>query len=272
MLDYQDAAYAGLYLDRLARVVDAERAAPSAEAEPWAASRETARWLALWMAFDDIVRVADLKCRATRRERVAREVKAQAGELLRVYEHFKPGIPEFAALLPAAAALWLTRWDRARQTRGREPFSLALKIGSHSALGFAALRLLASLRWLRRRGTRFADEQLMIERWLASVEAGTRADAALGHEIALCGRLIKGYGTTNERGKANLLHVVDHLAQSAALGTPAARAAAIRAARVAALADDAGTAFDLSLKQHGAPARPVPVAPIRFVRRAKVMP
>jgi hypothetical protein len=38
---------------------------------------------------------------------------------------------------------------------------------------------------------------------------------ALGHEIALCGRLIKGYGATNERGKDNLLHVLDHLAQGA---------------------------------------------------------
>ena len=30
---------------------------------------------------------------------------------------------------------------------------------------------------------------------------GTRRHWQLGHEIALCGRLIKGYGATNERGK-----------------------------------------------------------------------
>jgi indolepyruvate ferredoxin oxidoreductase beta subunit len=269
MLDYQDADYASLYLDRMARVVDAERAAPIAGAEPWAASRETARWLALWMAFDDIVRVADLKCRATRRERVEREVKVQEGELLRVYEHFKPGVPELAALLPAPWAQRLTRWDRRRQARGREPFALPLKIATHGVFGFAALRLLASLRWLRRRGTRYAEEQLLIERWLAAVESGLRLDAGLGHEIALCGRLIKGYGSTNERGKANLLHVVDHLAQAVIVGPPAARAAAVRAARIAALADEGGTALDRTLQQHGAPQRPVPESPIRFVRRAK---
>jgi hypothetical protein len=52
----------------------------------------------------------------------------------------------------------------------------------------------------------------LIERWLAAVERGTREHWALGHELALCGRLIKGYGSTNERGKANLLHMIEHLA------------------------------------------------------------
>ena len=47
-------------------------------------------------------------------------------------------------------------------------------------------------RWLRRRGSRFATEQTLIEKWLAGVTAGTKSDWQLGHEIALCGRLIKG--------------------------------------------------------------------------------
>jgi hypothetical protein len=76
-----------------------------------------ARWLALWMAFDDIVRVADLKSRASRWTRVVGEVKATEGDLLRVYDHFKPGMPEFAALLPPRWAVRLQRWDRARVMR-----------------------------------------------------------------------------------------------------------------------------------------------------------
>ena len=63
----------------------------------------------------------------------------------------------------------------------------------------------------------------MIERWLDGVVRGTREHWQLGHEIALCGRLIKGYGSTNERGKENLLHVLDHLATAAA-STPGTRA------------------------------------------------
>ncbi len=266
LVDYQDAAYAALYLDRLQQVLAAERASDPAGANAFAVTREMARWLALWMAFDDIVRVAELKSRASRTQRVRTEVKATDGDIVKVYDHFKPGAPEFAALLPLSLARRVTAWDRGRQAKGRSPWALPLKVGSHSVFGMASLRLLASMRWLRRRGSRFADEQTLIERWLAAVVQGTRTDWRLGHEIALCGRLIKGYGSTNERGKDNLLQVIDHLAAlpGAAAG---ARADAIAAARAAALADDAGTALDAALVRHGAPARPPKEQPIRWMKR-----
>jgi indolepyruvate ferredoxin oxidoreductase beta subunit len=228
--------------------------------------RETTRWLALWMAFDDIVRVAELKSRASRFARVRREVGAADDELLRIYEHFKPGVPEVAALLPATLAARLQRWDRARIARGREPLALPLKLGTHTLHGLAALRLLGSMKGLRRRGQRFAQEQALIERWLGGIEQGLREEAALGLEIARCGRLIKGYGATNERGRDNLLHVLDHLALDAARGNALARAAAVSAACEAALADDAGAALDQALERHGAPARPLKEQPIRWLR------
>ena len=264
VLDYQDAGYAALYVERLARVLAAERAADPASAHGFASTREMARWLALWMAFDDIVRVAELKSRASRARRVRSEVKAGDDDILKVYDHFKPGAPEFAALLPASLAHRVTAWDRRRPA----PWAMPLKVGSHSVVGMAALRLLASLRWLRRRGSRFAEEQALIDRWLDAVVAGSRGDWRLGHEIALCGRLIKGYGSTNERGKNNLLHVIDHLATAPLPdGSPAARASAIAAAREAALADEAGNALDAALLRHGAPPRPVKAQPIRWMKR-----
>ena len=76
---------------------------------------------------------------------------------------------------------------------------------------------------------------------------------------------IKGYGSTNERGKENLLHVLQHLAH----GPVAGAAGAIAAARTAALADDAGKSLDATLLQHGAPARPVKAQPIRWLRQPK---
>ncbi|HEX7382739.1 MAG TPA: indolepyruvate oxidoreductase subunit beta family protein, partial [Burkholderiaceae bacterium] len=235
LVEYQDAAYADLYLRRVERVLGAERAADPEGRHAGALAAEAARWLALWMAYDDIVRVADLKSRASRFERVRREAGARPDELLRVYDHFKPGVPEFAALLPARLAAALQRWDRRRVARGREPFALALALPSHGIGGLLALRALAACKALRRRGSRWAEEQALIERWLTAVERGARLDWALGHEVACAGRLIKGYGTTNERGKANLLHIVDHLACADAMATDA-RATAIAAARTAALA------------------------------------
>jgi indolepyruvate ferredoxin oxidoreductase beta subunit len=216
------------------------------------------------MAFDDIVRVADLKSRASRWQRVKGEVKAGDDDLLRVYDHFKPGASEFAALLPPALAGRVLRWDRKRVLKGKMPWALPLKVATHSVTGMLALRTLASLKWLRVRGSRYANEQAMIDQWLEGVVQGSRRDWHLGHEIALCGRLIKGYGATNERAKENLLHVLGHLAR----GPSATMAAqAIAAAREAALADDAGKALDAMLVQHGAPARPVKEQPIRWVRR-----
>jgi indolepyruvate ferredoxin oxidoreductase beta subunit len=269
VLEYQDARYARLYLERLQRVLAAERAGDADAANGFATTRETARHLALWMAFDDIVRVADLKSRSSRWQRVKGEVKAGDEDLLQVYDHFKPGAPEFAALLPPALSLRLLRWDRRRVLEGKSPWALPLKIGTHSVSGMLSLRVLASLKWLRVRGARFANEQAMIEKWLGGVVAGTRQHWQLGHEIALCGRLIKGYGATNERGKENLLHVLDHLA--GADHPPDENAAAIAAARAAALADNAGIALDATLLRHGAPARPVKEQPLRFVRRVPAL-
>jgi len=266
LLEYQGKAYAELYVQRLQQVLAAEREADPRGERGFAITKEMARWLALWMAFDDIVRVADLKSRASRWQRVQGEVKAGEDDLLKVYDHFKPGVPEFAALLPLPVAHKLQAWDRKRVARGAQPWAMPLKVGTHSVFGMLALRTLASMKFLRQRGSRFAVEQQMIDRWLRGVTDGARRGWELGHEIALCGRLIKGYGSTNERGKENLLHVLEHLAQG---GLPAEAARAIRAAREAALADDAGKALDATLVQHGAPPRPVKAVPIRWVRKPR---
>lgn len=266
VVDYQDRAYGELYLERLRRIWAAEQAAGAAQGE---ATHEAARWLALWMAFDDIVRVAYLKAAGSRRQRVQREVKAGDDDLLKVYDHFKPGIPEFAGLLPAALGRRLTRWDAARVARGDKPWAKPLKLGTHTVLGMLALRTLASMKWLRRKGQRYATEQQLIGQWLDGIEHGLKASPALGLEIARCGRLIKGYGSTNERGKHNLLHVLEHLAQSPQLPDATARTHAIAAAREAALKDEGGKALDAALRAHGAPARPVREQPIHFVRKPR---
>jgi len=221
------------------------------------------------MAFDDIVRVADLKCRASRFARVRQEVKAADEELVRIYDHFKPGVAELAALLPRIWARALVGWDRGRQQNGKTALALPLKIGVHTLSGFLALRFLSSLKWLRKRGSRFAQEQAMIDRWLAAVEQGARTQWQLGHEIALCGRLVKGYGSTNDRGKDNLLHVLDHLAVGGQWDGPQARADAIGAARRAALADDAGKELDKTLVKHGVAPLPVKAQPILWVKKRR---
>jgi len=112
-------------------------------------------------------------------------------------------------------------------------------VRSDAVLGTLALRGLASLRRWRRHGSRFAEEQAAIERWLGAISGAARDDPQCALELARCGRLIKGYGETNERGKRSLAHVLDQLL-ARPFATPADRARAIAEAREAALGDEGG--------------------------------
>ena len=267
LVEYQGPAYAHLYVQRLASLLEAESASTDATRPVTA---ETTRWLALWMAFDDIIRVADLKSRASRLDRVTQEVKAKEGDVLKVYDHFKPGVPELAALLPQSLANRLLRWDRARVAKGKAPWSMPLKVARHALWGMASLRLLASLRVLRPLGSRYATEQALIEEWLGGIEAATRQSPALGLELARCGQLIKGYGSTNERGKDNLLHILRHVCGAASKLPLVEQADAVSRIRQAALQDEAGQALDQALLQHGAPARPVKEQPVLWMKNPRL--
>ena len=282
LMDYQGDRYVSLYIQRLREVLASEQRNGTDGA--CAVTKETARWLALWMAFDDIVRVADLKSRASRWQRVRMEVKAKTDDVLKVYDHFKPGVPEFAALLPKVFALPLLRWDRQRSASGLSPLALPIKVGTHSVIGMVMLRVLASFKWLRVLGNRYAEEQAMIDAWLKALVRGAQEDVNLGLALAQCGQLIKGYGTTNERGRDNLLHILRHLAPHDVSVDSSARTAetshdlqahlqkrisAINDARHAALRDAGGMALDQALRAHGAPIREVKAQPIRWMARSK---
>ena len=277
LIAYQGAGYARLYLDRVASVLQAERAkaaaaapTPGQPAEEGPITREVARGLAVWMAFDDVIRVAELKSRSARLQRVRDEVRAGPQDVLKVYDHFKPGVPEFAALLPAGLARRLQAWDARRQARGLAAWALPLKIGTHTVTGVLALRALGLLKPLRPLGSRWAAEQALIDQWLGAVRDGTGQQAQLGLELSRCCRLVKGYGGTHDRGREQLLHVLQHLAPAHSTPTQAQAAAqAVAAAREAALADGSGKALAEALRNHGAPPQAVREQPIRWVRKSK---
>ena len=267
VLDFQDQTYADLYLRRVEQILRAERTIDPMNGQDFATTREMARWLAVWMAFDDVIRVADLKLRTNRRLRVRNEVKAKTSDVVKVYDYLRPGVAEIAGILPESIAKPLLRRDAARKQTGRASWSLPIVLGTHTVIGALTLRVIASLRWLRRRGYRYANEQVLIERWADAVEQLTRQNWQCGYEMALCGRLIKGYGATNERGKENLSYLLSHFGRRKDKESASANAEAIALAREAALADDAGKTFDRVLQNYGAPPRPPKAIPIHFVRR-----
>jgi indolepyruvate ferredoxin oxidoreductase beta subunit len=255
VVEFQDAAYGDLFMQRVERLRAVARCfGVAADGE---LVREGARYLALWMAFDDVIRVADLKSRAARYARVAAESGARTGDLLHIADHLKPGVVELAGLLPAALAKPLLAWEARRQLGGAAPLARPLNLRADSILGFLTLRLLGALRPLRRIGQRYAEEQELVEHWLAAVEAAPSLAVAL--ELALCARMVKGYGATNERAKENFRSIINSLKSS--------DPAAIRRAREAALAEDSGAALDAALSQAGAPPRAAKAVPVRWIKR-----
>jgi indolepyruvate ferredoxin oxidoreductase beta subunit len=250
LTDYQDAAYATLYLDRLAPVLKADRDGGGGPGG-YKLTNETARFMALWMSYEDLIRVADLKTRPERMARLRAEVGAAPHEPVVVAEFLMPGVDEIASVLPPAAARPLLAWAK---KRGKS-FNVSLQLKTSTISGHLLMRLLAWMRPLRRQSLRFADEHALMARWLRAVEAAAAIDVALALEVAECQRLVKGYGDTHKRGTANFLAILDTLIEIPQDGrpelTPADRAAAIRKARVAALADPEGRALA------GALARPV---------------
>jgi len=237
--DYQGDAYAALYLERMK---------PFLEGDPALAS-ETARQLALWMSYEDIVRVADLKTRASRFERVRKEVGAREGEPVVVIDFLKPGVEEFASLLPYALGKQVMAW--AERTGKLDAYNVGMHIKTSGVFGYLMVRSLAWLKPWRPHSYRFQEEQRLIERWLARVREAADRSVPLAKEIAECARLVKGYGETHRRGKANMLAILDALVDNPPGQDPAEQSKAIRKAREAALADPEGKALG------GALGRPV---------------
>jgi indolepyruvate ferredoxin oxidoreductase, beta subunit len=238
MIDYQDVAYAGLYLDRLDAVIALDSAA---DAGRCALTMSVARGLALWMSFEDPIRVADLKIRTARARRVLLEVVPTPGQLVLVTEFMKPRVEEICGTLPAGLGAWLLR-SNAR--RWLERFTGGRRIATSSISGFLQLYWLAGLRRWRRKTLRYSQEQARIAEWLGQIAQAARSDYELAVEIADCQQLVKGYGETHERGSSNLDRI---LGKARALLGSADAAARIRKLRAAALADDQGIALSEAL-------------------------
>jgi len=243
-LDYQDSRYATLYLDRIegliARMAAAAPTATGSEpAAMHAAAREAARQLALWMCFEDLIRVADLKTRRARIDRVRAEVRAKPGQPVAITEFLKPGVDEWCSVLPG----WLARPILRAADRGgwRRRLNVGLHVRTSSVSGFLLLWTVARLRRLRRGMHRFREEQKRIDAWLGQVGEAYAASPALAVEAAKCANLVKGYGETHERGTRNFERTMECLAACAAAPDPAA---SLRALREAALADPEGTRLD----------------------------
>jgi len=130
LTDYQGEPYAQRYLERVRRFVGQ----PGADG---AFIRELARHLAVRMTVEDVIRVAQLKLREARLERVTQEARAGDGDIVDVTEYLKPGPEEIFGLLPPRVG----RWALARVRHDR---AWPLKVTTTRLSGFLRLKVLAA--------------------------------------------------------------------------------------------------------------------------------
>ena len=199
--DYQDLAYGDLYLDRMEGVVALDKA-HGGDRRNWRLTKDVARYLALAMSYEDTIRVADLKIRDTRFERVRGEIRAEPGQLFQIREFFHPRVEEVCDILPAKLGASILENARRKAFFGKW-FQKGRRVTTTKLPGFLLLYFLSALKFARRSTYRYAMEESRISNWLDLIAQEVPENYGLACELAGLQRLIKGYGETHERGLGN---------------------------------------------------------------------
>ncbi|HJW57806.1 MAG TPA: indolepyruvate oxidoreductase subunit beta family protein [Burkholderiaceae bacterium] len=255
LTDYQDAAYADLYLTRMEPIIALDREAGGGPGG-YQLACETGRLLALWMSYEDIIRVADLKTRKSRFQRLRKEVGARPDETVTVTEYLKPGLEEICSILTPRMAERLRKW--AAKNNREKSLSRPLHIKTSTVSGYLLLRGVSWLKPWRRRTSRYQAEQALMDRWLGAIKRLGFAvlDLELAMEIVQCARLTRGYGEAHATGMQNFRKIFDNIIESGKERDPKKLADAIQRARQTAMANpDAAPAHRQSMNAD--PGKPI---------------
>lgn len=232
VVDFQNPAYGRAYLDRLDAILALDR-------RPFDLTREAAKHIANAMAYDDIIRVADEKTRATRMTRIAGEMGA-GDKLMHVTEFLHPRAEELVSLLPARlGAKWSA--NPRRMALIDRLFNKGRRVRSDSLSGFLMLHILGGLKGWRLKSFRHATETAHLDAWLNTALTYLPRNYDLAVETVRCRRLVKGYSDTHARGLSKFDRV---LAAIALVKDRDDAADWARRLRDAALKDEEGKALD----------------------------
>jgi indolepyruvate ferredoxin oxidoreductase beta subunit len=198
VVDFQDTAYGEEYLARLQRIHTLDQQ-NGGEARNFTATQEAAKYIAAAMTYRDVIRVADLKIRASRFDRIRKDVKASDEQIVAMTEFLHPRVEEIAEMLPRKMA---RRIENSRFISGLidKLFAGGKRVRTDSLRGFAMLYMLSGLRRMRMRSMRHYRESNHIDAWMRMTVDILPQDYDLATEVIRCRRLIKGYSDTHARG------------------------------------------------------------------------
>ena len=185
LVEYQDARYARGYLERLRPFLPQPRVAAI-----------VARHLAIWLTYEDAVRVAQAKTRASRFARIRAEARAGDAEI-EITDYLKPDLDEIWGVLPHRLVAPFAGWAQRRWPHGRP--TLGQHVRTTTVSGFLRVWMLTWLKPLRPISWRAREELGRIDRWLEAVQRVAARDEELACEVGRLAQLVKGYGDVRRR-------------------------------------------------------------------------
>ena len=240
LTDFQDAAYANDYLDRVARIHLLDGAQGGA-AKGYALTAAAAKYVAIAMAYDDVIRVAELKTRSHRYQRVLKENAVGEAQIVYTTEYMHPRLEEVAGTMPAPLGRFMEAHPRLFGWMFRKP----RRVRSGTVRWFLALYVISAFKPIRRTTLRHGREIAHVDHWLALASGYVAKNYDLAVEIIGARRLIKGYSDTHARGLSKFDRVIG--AVPLLVGRQDG-ADWMRRLRDAALLDEGGIALDGALK------------------------
>jgi len=217
LIDYQGASYARLYVDRLKRFIGKVDTS---------AFCEIARLMARRMAYEDAIRIAQLKLAEYRGS--LNPIQSTDIKKFR-FDELVDALPAIAAE-PILMVLDKIGWTRRRVSI---PFSTA------SRWGIRRLKLEAWLRRWRMFSIRYAEERAWVERWLHMINRALAKQPQAVSSIIETATMVQGFGDIYRHGLADWHAIIDGLAKPTFDGVLPLTdlAGAITEARAAAMQD-----------------------------------
>ncbi|HEX4410266.1 MAG TPA: indolepyruvate oxidoreductase subunit beta family protein [Xanthobacteraceae bacterium] len=238
--DFQDPAYANEYLDRVTKLYELDKVHGGA-VKNFALTATAAKYIAVAMAYDDVIRVAELKTRSHRYQRVLKENMVGEDQVVYTTEYMHPRLEETASTMPAL----LGRFMETHPGLFGWMFRKGRRVRSGTIHWFLVLYVLSALKPIRRTTLRHKRELMHLDSWLALASDHAAKNYDLAVEIIGARRLVKGYSDTHARGLSKFDRVIGAVPVLAGRDDGADW---MRRLRDAALMDEDGIALDGALK------------------------
>lgn len=195
LIAYQSTSYAQLYIDRLKRFVGRRGVDDALLAE-------IARLMAERMAYEDAIRIAQLKLG---------EVNAVGGLAARSADDVKKfRLDELIDALPAVVAdpvlavLDQFGWRHRR---------VSIRFSANNRFSVRRLRIEAGLKRWRLFSGRYARERVWVERWLHMIDRSLTKQPSAAPAVVQTATMIQGYGDPYRQGIADWHVIIDGLAK-----------------------------------------------------------